>query len=74
MLLEAFGFILKRISGSHRIFKHPDVSELLSIQPSRNGQAKPYQVDQFLGLVEEYDLTLTDNGGETAEDQGEELV
>ena len=65
-LLEALGFVLKRISGSHHLFKHPDVAELLSAQPSRSGQAKPYQVDQFLGLVEEYDLKLTDD--ETTED------
>jgi len=57
-ILEAFGFELKRISGSHHVFKHPDVVELLSVQPSKDGQAKPYQIHQFLKLVEEYNLAL----------------
>ena len=60
-LLEAFGFELKRTRGSHRIFKHPEVPEILSIQPSGNQQAKPYQMRQFLKMVEEYDLRLEDN-------------
>lgn len=40
------------------MFKHPDVPALLSIQPTGRGQAKPYQVRQFLKLVEEYNLQL----------------
>lgn len=63
VVLEAFGFELRRISGSHHIFKHANVVELLSIQPDKDGQAKPYQINQFLKLVEEYDLRL-DEGGE----------
>jgi predicted RNA binding protein YcfA (HicA-like mRNA interferase family) len=59
-LFEAFGFILKRISGSHHIYKHPDVPDLLSVQPDSKDQAKPYQIKQFLKLVEEYSLSLDD--------------
>jgi predicted RNA binding protein YcfA (HicA-like mRNA interferase family) len=62
-LLEAFGFELKRVSGSHHIFKHPSAQELLSIQPGKDGQAKPYQINQFLKLVEAYNLRL-DGGNE----------
>jgi predicted RNA binding protein YcfA (HicA-like mRNA interferase family) len=40
-LLIAFGFELKRVAGSHQIYKHPAVPELLSIQPDTNDQAKP---------------------------------
>lgn len=29
---EAFGFRLDRISGSHHIFVHPDIDELLNLQ------------------------------------------
>jgi predicted RNA binding protein YcfA (HicA-like mRNA interferase family) len=64
ILLEAFGFELKRTKGSHHIFKHPDVPELLSIQPSSEQQAKPYQMRQFLKIVEEYNLKIR---GEKAE-------
>jgi predicted RNA binding protein YcfA (HicA-like mRNA interferase family) len=56
-LAEAFGFRLVRTSGSHHIFDHPDLSELLNLQMV-SGQAKPYQVRQFLRLVERYNLRL----------------
>ncbi len=52
---EAFGFSLDRVKGSHRIYVHPDVRELLNLQ-DLNGKAKAYQVRQFLRLVETYDL------------------
>ena len=56
-LLEAFGFRLSRRSGSHHIFTHPQVKELVNIQEVK-GKAKPYQIRQFLSLVERYNLTL----------------
>ncbi|MEZ4866497.1 MAG: type II toxin-antitoxin system HicA family toxin [Caldilineaceae bacterium] len=56
-LVEAFGLVLKRVRGSHHIFEHPNVSELLNLQNSK-GQVKPYQLRQFLQLVEQYDLKL----------------
>lgn len=59
-LVEAFGFQLSRIKGSHHIFNHPDVVEQINLQ-SVKGQAKPYQVRQFLKLVEQYNLTLEDD-------------
>ena len=58
-LVEAFGFRLSRISGSHHTFAHPDIPELVNLQ-SVKGQAKPYQIKQFLRLVERYDLELED--------------
>ncbi|MEH2025576.1 type II toxin-antitoxin system HicA family toxin [Nostoc sp.] len=58
-LVEAFGFSLSRINGSHHIFTHPDIHELINLQ-NRKGKAVPYQVRQFLILVEEYTLTLED--------------
>jgi predicted RNA binding protein YcfA (HicA-like mRNA interferase family) len=64
-LLEAFGFELKRIKGSHHIFKHPDVPELLSVQPSGKQQAKPYQMRQFLKMIEEHNLKIEDEDTET---------
>jgi len=59
-LVEAFGFTLVRISGSHHIFSHPDAPELVNLQ-AVNGEAKTYQIRQFLKLVEEYNLTLEDD-------------
>ena len=58
-LVEAFGFTLSRVNGSHHIFTHPDVNELVNLQEV-NGQVKPYQVRQFLKLVEKYNLILND--------------
>jgi len=59
-LAEAFGFRLSRTSGSHHVFVHADVRELLNLQDV-HGKAKPYQVRQLLQLVERYNLSL---GGE----------
>lgn len=56
-LVDGFGFSLARVSGSHHIFLHPDIPELLNLQ-SVAGQAKPYQIRQFLRLVERYNLKL----------------
>lgn len=58
-LVEAFGFGLSRTNGSHHIFTHPAVRELVNIQ-NANGQAKPYQIRQFLKLVEQHNLQLED--------------
>jgi predicted RNA binding protein YcfA (HicA-like mRNA interferase family) len=58
-LAEAFGFHLSRVKGSHHIFVHPQVRELVNLQ-NVGGKAKPYQVRQFLRLVERYNLTMGD--------------
>jgi hypothetical protein len=42
-LIEAFGFRLARVSGSHHVFVHPAVQEPINLQEV-NGEAKPYQV------------------------------
>lgn len=57
-LLVSFGFRLKRTRGSHHIFAHPDVPRPFPIQPGSNGQAKPYQIEQFIKLIERYGLKL----------------
>lgn len=58
-LVEAFGFRLSRVGGSHHIFIHPEVREVVNLQEV-NGKAKPYQIRQFLHLVERYNLELGD--------------
>jgi predicted RNA binding protein YcfA (HicA-like mRNA interferase family) len=52
-LIEHLGFRLRRMSGSHRIYRHITRTDLplLNLQPSR-GKAKPYQVRQVLDLIE----------------------
>jgi predicted RNA binding protein YcfA (HicA-like mRNA interferase family) len=59
-LVATFGFRLVRVSGSHHIYSHPSVPELLNLQEVAE-QAKPYQVRQFLKLVERHDLTPGDD-------------
>ena len=58
-LVEAFGFQRSRTRGSHHIFEHPNLPENLNLQ-NHKGQVKPYQMRQFLQLVEQYDLKLED--------------
>jgi predicted RNA binding protein YcfA (HicA-like mRNA interferase family) len=58
-LLEGFGFRLDRISGSHHILRHQVTGAKLNLQPY-SGQAKPYQIRQFLRLAERLNLTLED--------------
>ena len=60
-LIEAFGFALERISGSHHVYTHPDLPQAISVQPDENGQAKPYQMKQFTKLIEKYALRLDDS-------------
>lgn len=57
LLIEAFGFRLDRKSGSHHIFKRSGIRELINIQ-NVQGKAKPYQIRQFLSLIERYNLKL----------------
>jgi predicted RNA binding protein YcfA (HicA-like mRNA interferase family) len=58
-ILEAFGFVLDRVKGSHHQYRHPLASRPLSIQPKGN-MAKPYQIDLFLDIVEEFGLKIED--------------
>jgi len=58
-MVEGFGFRLVRTSGSHHIFTHPAIPELVNLQEVK-GEAKPYQIRQFLRLVEMYNLRLED--------------
>lgn len=56
-LVEGFGFELSRTDGSHHIFTRTGIPELVNLQNVR-GEAKPYQVRQFLRLVERHNLPL----------------
>lgn len=56
-LVEGFGFRLARVNGSHHIFTHPEIPDLLNLQDVK-GEAKPYQIRQFLRLLECYNLKM----------------
>jgi predicted RNA binding protein YcfA (HicA-like mRNA interferase family) len=58
-LIEAFGFKRIRGEGSHNIYERKDVPEMVNIQ-NDNGKAKPYQIKQFVSLIEKYNLLLGD--------------
>jgi len=58
-IAEAFGFRLDRINGSHHIFVHPEVSELVNLQDVK-GKAKAYQVRQLLKIIEINNLHMED--------------
>jgi hypothetical protein len=58
-LIKSFGFVLARVSGSHHIFTHPKLEEIINLQEV-GGKAKSYQVKQFFALIEKYDLQMED--------------
>ena len=58
-LVEGFGFGLERTHGSHHLFRHPRIAVKVNLQEHR-GDAKPYQVRQFLRIVEQFNLELED--------------
>ncbi|MEW5966823.1 MAG: type II toxin-antitoxin system HicA family toxin [Pseudomonadota bacterium] len=45
----------QRTRGSHHIFSHPDVLELINLQRD-GGKAKPYQVRQVRAIILQYKL------------------
>lgn len=55
-LLEAFGYRLTRISGSHHVYHHA-VGDTRTIQP-RGKDAKDYQLRQFASMIDLYGLTM----------------
>ena len=54
-LAEAFGFLHRRTTGSHRIHARDGIPELVNLQNVK-GMAKAFQVRQLLRLVEAYGL------------------
>ncbi|MCL0030332.1 type II toxin-antitoxin system HicA family toxin [Thermodesulfovibrionales bacterium] len=52
---ELFDFRFRGGKGSHRIYVKDGVREMLNFQNVK-GKAKPYQVKQFLKVIERYKL------------------
>lgn len=53
-LLKRLGFS-ERIKGSHHIFYHDDIDEILNLQPKQS-KAKSYQVKQVRNIILKYKL------------------
>ena len=53
-LLYRLGF-LERIKGSHHIFWHTEIIEIINLQ-QKGSKAKPYQVKQVRNLILKYKL------------------
>jgi hypothetical protein len=45
-----------RSRGSHRIYRRERPTFSLSVQEGKNGEAKPYQVRELLGLIDLHGL------------------
>jgi hypothetical protein len=54
-LLTRLGFD-ERIRGDHHIFTRAGVDEIINVQPTHGGLAKPYQVRQVRSIVVKYKL------------------
>lgn len=52
---ELFGFEFRGGKGSHRVYVREGISEMLNFQNIK-GEAKPYQVRQFIKVIERYNL------------------
>ena len=56
-LADAFGFKYKGGKGSHKVYTKKGIPEILNFQNVK-GRVKPYQVKQFLKIIEDYSLTM----------------
>ncbi|MHA1364431.1 MAG: type II toxin-antitoxin system HicA family toxin, partial [Candidatus Freyarchaeota archaeon] len=54
-IVEIFGFRFRGGRGSHRIYVRDGINEMLNFQ-NVGGKAKPYQVKQFIKIVEKHNL------------------
>ncbi len=52
-ILNYHGFEF-RIKGSHHIYYHKDIEEIINLQPLHDNKAKPYQVKQVRNLLLKY--------------------
>ena len=55
-LLDSLGFN-HRIKGSHHIYWHDEVEEIINIQPNGNN-SKAYQVKQIRNIILKYELKI----------------
>ena len=53
--VKLFGFQQRAGKGSHVIFSRKDIYQMLNFQDVK-GKAKPYQIRQFIKLIDKYKL------------------
>lgn len=44
-------------AGSHSVYKRKDIPEMINIQSTKDGKAKPYQVKQIREIIVAYKLS-----------------
>ena len=54
-LAESIGFVFRKQSGSHKIYKHPTLEGMMNFQPDK-GKAKKIQIKQLLDFIDEHKL------------------
>lgn len=54
-IAKTFGFRLKGGKGSHRVFSREGIREIVNFQNVK-GKVKPYQIKQFLKIIDKYGL------------------
>jgi predicted RNA binding protein YcfA (HicA-like mRNA interferase family) len=57
-LLERKGWVLKRINGSHHIYKHPQKTEIISLPVHKNESLKLGLQKKLMGIAEINDNEL----------------
>ena len=55
-LILTLGFVFKSQKGSRAGYYHPVVHVRISIQPTKDGKAKPYQVKQLRDIIKSHNL------------------
>ena len=58
--LQAIGFVLARVSGSHHILYYKDIPELIDLHPDKHdhSKAKTYQVRQVRTFIKKYNVEV----------------
>jgi predicted RNA binding protein YcfA (HicA-like mRNA interferase family) len=57
-LMQRLGFSM-RVKGSHHIFSHEGINEIINLQPD-GSKAKAYQVKQIRDIIVKYQLGVQD--------------
>lgn len=55
--LETLGFNIREGGkGSHKVATYEDLEEILTLQPTKDGKAKPYQARQARRMIRKYKI------------------
>lgn len=70
-ILRRNGFVERHHGGSHRIFTHSDLPDIVNLQPGRGWLAKPYQVRQVRKLLLQLGIAVESMGDAPDPEAGE---